>query len=197
LADGKKAYYRTNKKKIRAYKKKYRAANRDKLRVASKKYHESNREKIQTKVGEWQAENVDRVNGYKRKYAEAHRSDKRAYNRAYRETFPDRSAEQQRQYAQANKEKRRVWYNNYRARAIEAAGFATPEQIQARWDYYGGKCYICGAEAEATDHVKPLGKGGAQWPCNQRPICNKCNSMKGAKWPYDFSAEVNGALGRR
>jgi len=73
-----------------------------------------------------------------------------------------------------------------RARITGASGHVTVEQIQARWDYYGNKCYICGKDAEATDHVIPLSKGGSNWPANLRPICERCNSVKSGRWPYDF-----------
>jgi len=71
-------------------------------------------------------------------------------------------------------------------RMLSAAGKATKGQIRARWEYYGDKCYICGTEAEATDHVKPLAKDGSNWPANLRPICKRCNSKKRDKWPYDI-----------
>ena len=67
-----------------------------------------------------------------------------------------------------------------------AAGQATAEQRAMRRDYYGGRCYICGAPAEAMDHVIPLARGGSNWPANLRPICGSCNSMKGAKWPFNI-----------
>lgn len=61
----------------------------------------------------------------------------------------------------------------------------TKEQLAEKWAYWGGKCWICRATATATDHVKPLAKGGAHTLCNLRPICGTCNSRKGSKWPFD------------
>ena len=75
-----------------------------------------------------------------------------------------------------------------RERALRAgadgAWYTTAEHIQGRWELWGGRCYVCGAEAEAIDHVIPLARGGSHWPANLRPICGSCNSRKGAKWPY-------------
>lgn len=62
----------------------------------------------------------------------------------------------------------------------------TKEQLAEKWAYWGGKCWICNAAATATDHVKPLAKGGAHMLCNLRPICLTCNSRKGSRWPIDL-----------
>jgi HNH endonuclease len=45
---------------------------------------------------------------------------------------------------------------------------------------WGGRCWMCGGQATATDHVKALVCGGSNWPANLRPICQPCNSRKGA-----------------
>ena len=74
-------------------------------------------------------------------------------------------------------------YRAYRARRRRAPGRCTKAQAEARWAYYGGRCWVCKAPAVAMDHVKPLARGGSHWPSNQRPICRSCNSRKGAKWP--------------
>ena len=74
-----------------------------------------------------------------------------------------------------------------RARKRNAISTAfTVTQLQARWDYYAGKCWMCGVTATAMDHVKPLAKGGAHVLCNLRPSCKPCNSGKGDSWagPY-------------
>lgn len=57
-------------------------------------------------------------------------------------------------------------------------------KIEARMDYFGRLCWICGAPGVERDHVKPLAKGGAHMPCNIRPICRFCNRSKKDAWPY-------------
>lgn len=74
-----------------------------------------------------------------------------------------------------------------KARRLNASGTASPEQLQARWEFYGGRCYVCSRSAEAFDHVKPLAKGGSLWPANLRPICKSCNSRKRDKWPFQYA----------
>lgn len=57
-----------------------------------------------------------------------------------------------------------------------------PEALDARIEYFGAKCWMCGKPYSALDHVKPLSKGGKDCPANLRPACKPCNSRKGAKW---------------
>lgn len=67
------------------------------------------------------------------------------------------------------------------ARKTGAAGTASPDQMQARWDYYGGLCWMCSAPAVEYDHVMPLSRGGTNWASNLRPACRSCNVRKGAR----------------
>jgi 5-methylcytosine-specific restriction endonuclease McrA len=71
-----------------------------------------------------------------------------------------------------------------RAKELHAPGRHTREQLAGRIALYWGRCWICGAPATAVDHVKPLTKGGSEWPANLRPICKPCNSTKNDTWPY-------------
>jgi 5-methylcytosine-specific restriction endonuclease McrA len=70
---------------------------------------------------------------------------------------------------------------NRRARMAQAPGMCTMAQQLGRWAMWGDKCWLCGTSATATDHVKPIAKGGSNWPANLRPICKPCNSRKGAR----------------
>jgi len=73
-------------------------------------------------------------------------------------------------------------------------GYTRPAHIKARWEMWGGRCWICGARATATDHVKPIARGGAHWPCNLRPVCTSCNSSKHARWTPLAWADVRQLL---
>jgi hypothetical protein len=74
-------------------------------------------------------------------------------------------------------------WDRRRRRERMAQGIATAQQIAARVAYYGGLCWMCREPYAAIDHVKPLSKGGSNWPANLRPACWSCNSRKGARWP--------------
>ena len=60
----------------------------------------------------------------------------------------------------------------------------TEAKIEARMEYFGRLCWVCGAHGVERDHVKPLSKGWAHMPCNIRPICKHCNRSKKDAWPY-------------
>lgn len=126
-----------------------------------------------------------------------------ASQKAWRVANPEKVAASLRRYAQANPDKIRAKFArqraadperyrryaitgdlNRRAREREAPGFATTAQLLARWAYFGDRCWMCGDLATETDHVKPLAKGGSQWPSNLRPACRPCNNRKRARWPY-------------
>jgi 5-methylcytosine-specific restriction endonuclease McrA len=74
-----------------------------------------------------------------------------------------------------------------RARHLDAPGSCNPEQLAARINFYGGRCWICGTPASTIDHVIPLVRGGSGHPANLRPACRSCNSSKKAEWPVDTS----------
>lgn len=92
-----------------------------------------------------------------------------------------------RQYRTVNAATVRLWKAVRRLRLRCAKGFATVEQIVARWEFYGGRCWMCGSEADTLDHVKPIVSGGSNWPSNLRPACRSCNSRKGSRPWQEFS----------
>lgn len=90
-----------------------------------------------------------------------------------------------RRYRKANPEPSRLAARLRRARVAGVATIRfTKEELQQKWDYYGGRCYLCGNPADCTDHVKPITKGGPHMLANLKPACNPCNIRKRDKWPY-------------
>jgi 5-methylcytosine-specific restriction endonuclease McrA len=92
------------------------------------------------------------------------------YSRQWRHSNPDQKAAQR-----------------FVRRALMAAapGACTEKQLKDRLAYYGGMCWICGARpGDTVDHVKPLTRGGSNWPANLRPACRPCNTSKGNRWPF-------------
>lgn len=90
-----------------------------------------------------------------------------------------------------NPEKRRAYARYFKkidaARKRNAPGKCSKIQLEARIRFYGGKCWMCAGEADTIDHVKPIVKGGSNWPANIRPACRSCNSKKKALWPFVLS----------
>jgi len=132
------------------------------------------------RIRQWRSKNPKKVKAWRERW-EPRRAE---YWRKWRKKHLADELVRKRIWQQENKDKVRAQKFRRRASKASASGFATANQILARWDYYGGLCYLCGAEATAMDHVKPLTMGGAAWPCNLRPICKPCNSSKGNQWPH-------------
>lgn len=100
----------------------------------------------------------------------------RERSRAYRAVW-----DKQRRKTPRGRAVRRAAWKAYKARKRGAIGRTSADQWQSRWDYYAGRCYLCGISAQGMDHVIPLKHGGTHWPANLRPCCNRCNGRKGAK----------------
>lgn len=111
----------------------------------------------------WRIANSERLREYGRRYYREHRDESISNNREWRRNNPDRA----RAIRTRSKHLRRA-----------ARGHYSQEQLDARWHYYGGRCWLCGAIADTTDHVIPLSRGGTNWPANLRPACRPCNSGK-------------------
>lgn len=138
-------------------------------------------------VAAWQERNPDRVRAASNRWKERNPERVRAYSKKY-----------WRENAELEKARREAWmtrnpgvdayYSRLRRdRKRGAQGDCSFSQLQARWDFYGGRCWMCGTAADTIDHVIPLARGGSEWPSNLRPACRSCNSSKGASWPLDIS----------
>lgn len=163
----------------------------------SRKRYREKREEIRKRQAEYNsthsAENVDRVARWRVENPEKYRAQQA------RQRATDGYRERQARYREANRETSRAYSRAHYARNAElylaysarrralkrgsAIGAVTPDGIASRWSMWGGKCYLCGATATATDHVKPLHAGGAHMLANLRPICTPCNGAKSALWP--------------
>jgi len=158
------ARYKADPEGERARKRIYRAANLEKKRAQDRAFYAANRVEIRRREAASLTRRAARITNYatkREKYAVA--------GRAYRKAHPE--------YFRVSTMKRN-------AVKLGAAGYSTPEQVDARWAMWGDKCWICGAPATCTDHVKPLTKHGSNWPANLRPACGSCNSRKGNRWPF-------------
>lgn len=94
---------------------------------------------------------------------------------------------------QRHKHQWRVWNANRANRlVVQSSPHTTEAKIEARMDFFGRLCWVCGAPGVERDHVKPLAKGGAHMPCNIRPICRHCNRSKKDTWPFRVLVNCDG-----
>jgi len=122
------------------------------------------------KAREWDVQHREHVRERSAQYYERNADHLRAYTAAWAKANPSACVLQT--------AKRRA-----RKQAATVVPF-TVEQLAAKFAYWGNRCWICGASAQAADHVKPLAKGGPHVLANIRPICKRCNSRKYTRWPY-------------
>lgn len=76
-----------------------------------------------------------------------------------------------------------VCNQNNRAQRLGAKGTFTIQEWRALRNQYNNLCTICGERKPlGPDHIRPLSKGGTNWISNIQPVCQPCNSRKGAKY---------------
>ena len=89
-------------------------------------------------------------------------------------------AEKKRHKQRLSVEKKRV--RKARMHGVQSAAIPWA-QVQAKFDYWGNLCWMCGAGGVLSqDHVKPVSKGGSHLLSNIRPACISCNSSKKDSW---------------
>lgn len=151
--------YKENPEKYSAYNKRYRTVHKSSLSVAKSAYYEQNKELI--------AE-------YQRKYRDVNR-----------EILSARLVE----YRNAEREKVRAWNRNRKARARNAEGHHSAEDVIDILMSQNEKCNSCGidlADGYHVDHIMPLILGGSNWPSNLQMLCPTCNTSKGGLHPDDW-----------
>jgi 5-methylcytosine-specific restriction endonuclease McrA len=158
------------------------------VRAVVAEYRASNAVFIKSRVREryWRDVEASRAAARKRAVEQnrKRKAAKRAWARADRAKNPEKwRAKGQREYARNPLARREA---SHRRRALKLATMTeavTTDRLAAKWDYWGGCCWMCGGEAVEWDHVKPLSKGGAHCLANLRPACVPCNRRKAARWP--------------
>lgn len=199
--------YRRKRAEILEQKKRYRSENRDEINARRKIYRDNNPDVIREQKRAYYLANVDRILAYQVEYRKINAEKFREQARRWAKENPERKRATQRAWRSIpenrakGREAVKKWSQTERGRAIltEAARVRrsrirnstvvdfSVEQLQARVDYYGGKCWMCGAEYEHMDHVKPLSRGGAHMLSNLRPACAACNLSKFNKWPWPLA----------
>lgn len=167
-----KARYLARKEEIRVKVRAYYLANAQKMKEYRRVYYLKNKDKILAQTKAWQDAHPETMIAVKRKWREANPEKQRAATKRWAETH------------------RTEWLlkaGRHRALKAKASGVCPIDAARARIAYFGGRCAYCGGPYECLDHVKPLSRGGSNWPANMRPSCTPCNSSKGSlllsEWP--------------
>lgn len=145
-----------------------------------KKYYAEHAEEAREAAREWRESNHEQYLETKRRYREAHpEAVSEGKKKWYREMRQDPEAlEDWRQMQRRSSRKRRA------RKADNGIIEFSDEELDAKLDYWAERCWMCGADMECVDHVKPIAAGGMHALCNLRPACNECNESKSDKWPF-------------
>ena len=140
------------------------------------------------KVRKWREANPERAKESVRKWNQANSERMKESTRKWREENPERYKENVRKWREENPGKKSANNQNRRALKANADGTSTAEQIKARFQYYGSRCYYCGDNKSGlhVEHRIPLSRGGSNWPANLVPACPTCNFSKHTKTEKEF-----------
>lgn len=172
-----KRYRERHPEKAKVYAAKYRLEHREACRKRSLDDYYANREKYLAKQAEWRRDNPETA----RERTARSKARNPETGRRYRKEHAKRLAEKNAAWRSKNRE---LWNSYSRVRRANLSGQTVSQgKLEARVDYWGRKCWVCGGAYEALDHVKPVSAGGPHLAANIRPICKSCNSRKSARWP--------------
>lgn len=185
--------------------------NSEQARKQQKAWREANKDHVRQKRRDRYLANKDAENARDHAWRAAHPEKSKVYSRAWRGANSEQARQHHQKWEQANLELSRsikaAWKRNNpdkiaiqnalrRARVAGAQIIEiTSEQLESKWHFWGGKCWMCKNNAAQWDHVIPVSKGGAHCLANLRPSCKPCNQRKGAKWfgVYKLSTFVSGS----
>lgn len=148
-------------------------------------YREENREHCLVLRRADRQRNLESYRRSAREYARNNKEKVWEVSYKWRRENPERSAAIDRRARLSNPHAVRQRKALRRLREKNATAFPIPDAlVQAKMHFWGNRCWICQGAFESIDHVKPISKGGLHILANLRPTCGRCNSSKGAKWPY-------------
>ena len=118
--------------------------------------------------------------------------------RAYYLKRRDYMLERAREYQRQNPEKVNFHSSQRSAMRRSAEGKYTAEDISRISEAQAGKCAACRVSfrvrKQSIDHIRPLTKGGSNWPSNIQLLCGSCNSRKKDRDSLDFMREFGRLL---
>lgn len=174
---------------------------RNECKACTSRYHQN-----------WTRENPDSWNAIRRRNYANHPESKRASSLRHYYANREQYAEWHRVYQAENREHlneyARARYATPHGRAIALRAMqkrralllqaphlhVSAQQMDDKWEFWSGKCWVCGDDAEDWDHVKPLTYGGLHAIANLRPACKSCNRRKGGHWPLPSRAWIAGLV---
>lgn len=156
----------------------WRRDNPERSRESDRRWRADNPERKRESDRNWRRKNRDKERERKRKW----KRDNPKKARKWQLDNPEKYREIVRNWERNNPEKISARYHRRRTRKTGAGGSYTAEEFKQLCNQYDNRCLGCGKKKRLTaDHVVPVIAGGSSDISNIQPLCNSCNSKKGAK----------------
>lgn len=168
----------------------HRAANIDHVNALRRAQHAQNSEAVNAKKRAWRADNPGRENATAVIYRQNNRAKLAEKAVAYRKASPAVVAASYKKWETGNRATRYAINRNRRTRLLNAEGSHTAEDALRLCERQKWKCAACGIRCKGKheiDHIKPLARGGSNWPSNLQMLCGTCNAKKWALDPIVFA----------
>ena len=192
------AYYMANRNRIKAKSQAWRVANKDRHLANARNWYARNPERVNERPKAWAATNKERA-AVKRRIRE----------RRYRDESPEEFRAYQRKWYAEHIKERRVKKKAWRAsnptgaklskarRKGALVGHFTNDDIIKIRALQKDRCAYCRRalkEGGEVDHIIPISKGGANYPCNLQLTCKPCNASKQDADPIAFARRLGKVL---
>ncbi len=133
---------------------------------------------------------------YAKRYKLLHPETVRNWEKKNRHRYAEAVRKRVRLWAKANPRKSAIGKKNCAIKRRGADGRYSLSDIDRIFDQQKGRCAYCAKSLRNgyhIDHIKPLAKGGTNYPRNIQLCCGQCNLCKAASDPVDY-ARLTGRL---
>jgi 5-methylcytosine-specific restriction endonuclease McrA len=163
--------------------KRYRTNHRDEYNQRIRKYKKEHPEKTKEQNAEHRRTHQKEIIEYNTQYRETHQVERAQYNAQYYKEHQKDYKRRLNEWRKANPERAKIQIHNRRARKTQAGGSYTAEEWNALCKQCNHLCLCCNKRRKLVpDHVMPIAKGGTSNIDNIQPLCQPCNSRKGARF---------------
>lgn len=167
-----------NPERYRATGARYRARHPKRVVAQGVRYRKQNREAHNARSRRYHHANKEKQNARRRAYSKLR--DEAAIARKRRADDVDRARALQRAYRAANRDRIAEHDKVKQAQRRATEGRFTRADLRNLWSMQAGLCFWCheGLDDYHVDHVRPLSRGGTNWPDNIVLACPWCNNHK-------------------
>lgn len=146
-------------------------------------YRDADRVAFNARQRQWRADHPERAREIRRRWSSTHTEAVNTIAGRYKERHSETIKTYQHGYQQANPGLYNALWHKRRAKQLGNGGSHTEAEWEALKVQFGGRCLFCGRTNRplTKDHVLPITQGGTDGIDNLQPLCQPCNSAKGAR----------------